>query len=237
MRILADEIKLESSIAKQKLSDPDLLASLLKLLGIIAISILISNLVSYFYTNTEQLLKIIEGAKGFAPFIIISLIVLEVIIAPLPGFIIMVASGYLFGPLLGGLYSYIGNVLGSLIAFFLAHKYGRPFVEKIISHRVILRYDAFFQRYKQHMLFLYMLPIIPVDILSFILGLSNTPLKRFSLIVLVGFIPNTLILSYFGSFLSELDAVVSALYFAIFIVIFIGLAWLFKKLSERLTKS
>ncbi len=236
VRIFSDEMRLESSIMRHKLSDPKVLRALLKLVLVILAIILISQVASYFFANPDKLFSLIASAKGFAPFIIIGLIIIEVVVAPLPGFIIMVVAGYLFGPVLGAIYSYLGNVIGSMIAFFLAQKFGRPFVEKIVSHRLITRYDRFFAKTRKYLMFLYMLPIVPVDILSFIAGFSSMSWKRFLVIVIVGFIPNTLILASFGDFLEGLNLVVSVFYFLIFLVIFGLLVWLFKWIVGRLNR-
>ncbi len=233
LRILADEARLEISIAKYKLADPELKKSLFKFLAVVAGIFFLSNIVSYFYTNADALLGFIESAKGFGPLIIILLIVLEVILAPLPGFVITVSAGYLYGSLLGAFYSYLGNVLGSIMAFLLAQKFGRPFVEKVVSHGLLIRYDKFFSKSRHYLMLLYMIPVVPVDILSFIAGFSSLKFRRFLLVVGVGFIPNVLILAFFGEYLTEAGFFTTILYVVLFLLVFGGLSLLFKRIISR----
>lgn len=47
-----------------------------------------------------------------------------------------IAGGYIYGTLLGSVYSLIGITLGSVFVFLLAHIYGRPLVHKIISKKI-----------------------------------------------------------------------------------------------------
>lgn len=234
MSILGDRIRLESSIIKHKLTEPDVLKALFKLVFVIFLLVLFSNIGAFFYTNMDSVQGFIEKAGIFGPIIIVLLIVLEVIIAPLPGLFVMITAGYLYGPVYGSLYSYIGNVLGSLVAFLLAHHFGRPFVEKIVSHSLIIKYDRFFKLHRKHLLFLYALPIIPVDILSFICGLSKLDWKKFLIVVLVGFIPNTILLASLGDYLSRINSVVSFMYALLFIVVFGLLAWALKIVADKL---
>lgn len=234
LRILLDEFRLESSVIRHKLSDKHILKSLLELLLIIFIVFLLANIVSFLYTNPDRLLSSVDNAGVFGPLLIIALIILEVVVAPLPGFVVMVAAGYIYGPILGALFSYIGNVLGSLIAFWLARSFGRPFVQRIVTHRALLKYDGFFNRNRRYLLVFYMLPVIPVDILSFICGLSKMSIRRFAFIILIGFIPNTLILSLVGDHLNQLDFVASLLYSLLFLVVFGLLTWLFHFAVNRL---
>lgn len=236
LSILVDEVRLEASIIRHKLSDKKLLLSFFKLFILLFVLFLLANLVSFFYTEPDRLLQLVEGARAFGPLIIIGLIILEVVLAPVPGFVVMVAAGYLYGPWLGALYSYIGNVVGSLLAFFLAKHFGRPFVERIVSHRLLVRYDKFFASHRKSLMFFYALPVVPVDILSFVCGLSSMAWRKFLLVIVVGFIPNTLILALVGDQLSKLEFVATLFYALLFLVVFAALTWLFQLLAKRMAR-
>lgn len=235
MRIFTDELRLESTIIREKLSDRELALSLLKLVFIVFLVFLLSNLVAYLYTTPDAMLKLLDTADAFGPLIIVLLIMLEVVIAPIPGFVVMVAAGYVYGPFWGTLYSYAGNVLGSLLAFVLARHFGRPFVRRIISRRLLDRYDEFFNGHKKSLMLFYALPIVPVDILSFVCGLSDLRWRRFLLVIMVGFIPNTLVLALVGDRLSQLSFALTVVYVLVFLLVFSGLALLFRYLVKRLS--
>jgi uncharacterized membrane protein YdjX (TVP38/TMEM64 family) len=194
------------------------------LLGTIGIISLFFLLLPISFTDPEQTENFISGFGVYGPIIIILIIILEVVIAPIPGFIIIIASGYLFGPIFGTIYAYIGNIIGTLIAFLLARKFGRPFVKRIINEEKLNLYDCFFkERGKTFLWISFIFPVFPTDIISFIAGFSNIKLKNFLFIVMIAYIPNLLILSYFGSAIALHTIgfeLIIAISFVLFIVIF-----------------
>jgi uncharacterized membrane protein YdjX (TVP38/TMEM64 family) len=236
-RVFMDFLKVEVSLIRHRLlAKKSLLNSFIRLMIIFAVVLLLGILVTKFFADPDRLLNFIKEAHSFGPFIIIGLIVLEVIIAPLPGTFIMVAAGALFGVWLGAIYSFIGNVIGSLLAFFLAKRFGRTFVEKIVSTHVLAKYDGFFVKHHKLFLLFYALPIIPVDILSFVCGLSAMRTRKFLGIILLGFIPNTLILAFLGDKLSGLGFVPLLFYTLLFMVVFLLLTWLFKLMVNKVSE-
>lgn len=167
-------------------------------------------IISYFlasvdlFSSPDEVLKFMSQFESFKPLIIILLIILEVVVLPLPGAIIAIASGYMFGSIYGTFYSWIGNVLGTLIAFWISRKFGRPFAKLFVPLHLLEKYDGFFQRYGSKMLWLaYLFPIFPSDITSFVTGLSKFPFRYFAIIVSIGYLPNMFIWNFFGQSLYE----------------------------------
>ena len=144
----------------------------------------------------------ISSAGILGPFIYIGVIVLEVVIAPLPGIVFPLISGFLFGFWHGVLYSYIGNVLGSSLAFFLARSFGQPLVSRLMKKEKLVHANAILEKYQKHLFWLYALPIFPIDVISFLLGLSALRFRRFFLIVALGFIPYLFLLNLLGDRIS-----------------------------------
>lgn len=164
-----------------------------------AVFLLSSNL-----SSPEKVVEFINGFGAVAPIILILLIALEVVIAPIPGFLLSVASGFLFGTVQGTIYTYFGNLLGTSIAFLLARRYGRPLAEKFIKSHKLEVYDCFFREQGKKALWIfYLFPVFPSDIVSFVSGLSTIKWKDFMFIVAIAYIPNMLLLNYFGANLYE----------------------------------
>ncbi|MFW6220483.1 MAG: TVP38/TMEM64 family protein [Nanoarchaeota archaeon] len=176
------------------------------------------------FNDINQTENFVSDFGIYGPIIVILIIILEVVIAPIPGFIIIIASGYLFGPVFGTLYAYIGNIFGTLIAFLLARRFGRPFVKRIINEKKLKLYDCFFkERGKTFLWISFIFPVFPTDIISFIAGFSNIKLKNFMFIVMIAYVPNLLILSYFGSAIALHTVgfeLIVAISFVLFIVVF-----------------
>jgi uncharacterized membrane protein YdjX (TVP38/TMEM64 family) len=175
------------------------------------------------------------GALG--PLFVIILISLEVVIAPIPGYVIAIASGYAFGVWWGALYSYLGNIIGTAIAFFISRRFGRPLVEKIIRKKQLVVYDSFFKEKGKPMLWLaYLFPVFPADIISFVTGLSDIKWKDFMIIVSIAYIPNMLFLNYFGATLYDSGFRGNAIFFAIFLGIIVLFSY-FYYISQKTAKA
>lgn len=190
------------------------------------IGILFFYLTSLFESPRDVAIRI--KSLGFlGPAVVIAIIALEVIIAPIPGGIITIGAGYAFGTLLGTILTYTGNIIGTSIAFFLAHRFGRPFVEKLLDKKKMVVYDYFFKEYGKSMLwFVFLLPVFPTDLITFATGLSDIKWKDFMLIACIAYIPNMFILNYFGAtlFKSGFGRETTLLGLAILAVLLFGLA-------------
>ena len=142
--------------------------------------------------------SISEAYPVFAPIAIVLIIITEVILAPIPGGLLPVLTGFLFGPFLGTLYSWSGNVIGSLIAWYLARTFGTSLVEKLVTKETLAFYDTFLQKRQPLLWVVYALPFFPIDILSLSIGLSTISFKRFSRMVALALLPSMFLLNYIG---------------------------------------
>lgn len=136
-----------------------------------------------FLENRDQLERFIAQFGIWAPLALVLLIVLEVVIAPLPGGIMPIIAGFLFGPILGIFYAWIGNMLGSIIAFWIARMFGERVVLFFAPSFNRENYGRAIKDNRQFFWFLYAFPFIPVDVLSFALGVSTITFRRFVYII------------------------------------------------------
>lgn len=151
-----------------------------------------------FALDTKQFAQFIDTLGWAGPFVMIGLIAGEVVVAPLPGGWLSLATGYLFGPAAGFAYAYIGNLLGALIAFELARAFGQPFVRRLVAEEKYERYSQKMRRSRLGLILLYAIPLFPIDIVSLLLGISGVPRRRFITIIAIGFLPNMAILNFVG---------------------------------------
>jgi uncharacterized membrane protein YdjX (TVP38/TMEM64 family) len=156
-------------------------------------------------------------------------VVMEVVIAPIPGGAIGYLGAARFGfwqawPLL-----YIGNVIGTTLVFWLARRYGAPLFEENVSPRARRRYDEHLQKRPILLWLVYAVPLIPVDILSVLAGLSRIPTRRFMLIACTGYVSYTAIVAYVGAFLADFIGMTQAIS-VIGAIFFTGLlVWLWRE--------
>lgn len=117
-----------------------------------------------------------------APLAFVLLQATQVVIAPIPGQVLALASGWLFGLVWGTVYSIIGATLGSYVAFRLARRYGRPFVDRAIDPTALDRFDDFSNRRGYlTLLVLFLVPGLPDDVICFVAGTTALDIKRITL--------------------------------------------------------
>ena len=107
-----------------------------------------------------------------------------------PGWLFMVASGYLFGAVTGGLLAFIANLLGSVAAFFLARTYARQWVKKKLDHN--LRFSGFDNALARNGVYTVMfarLALLPNNLINYACGVSAMGLRDFVIGTALGCLP------------------------------------------------
>lgn len=141
----------------------------------------------------HQLKVLILSFEPYSPLAYILLQILQVVVAPIPGGAIEFLGGYLFGVKLGFLFSMIGLVLGSWIAFSLARIFEKLAVERFVSLQTRKKFDYLIGHEGVILsLLLFLIPGFPKDALCYILGLTPMHFGIFLIISTVGRIPGTL---------------------------------------------
>jgi uncharacterized membrane protein YdjX (TVP38/TMEM64 family) len=154
-----------------------------------------SQIVKYYSTlyNRHELKRFILSFEAYSPLAYILLQIIQVIVAPIPGGAIEFLGGYLFGVKAGFLYSMIGLIIGSWLAFSLARIFEKLAVEKFVSPNTRKKFDYLIGHEGVILSFLlYLIPGFPKDALCYILGLTPMHLITFLIISTIGRIPGTL---------------------------------------------
>jgi len=219
----------------------NLLKLIIILLEIIILALLINIIVHYnllyFLKDIHKISSFIEQFGIIAPVVFILLQILQVVLFIIPGEVTGFIGGILFGAFWGTVYTTMGVVLGSYFAFFLARKFGRPFVEKMIGQKYLRKMDNFSETKITLIFFMiFLLPLFPDDIFCFLAGLTKMKTKTFLIIVSIGRFPGYLMLGILGGGLaaSQLDFFVIS---SIICIILLGIVFLFKKKIEKYFKS
>ncbi|MBB6646455.1 TVP38/TMEM64 family protein [Halobellus ruber] len=140
----------------------------------------------------------------FAPLVFVFLQALQVVVAPIPGQVVALVAGYLFGPVAGTVYSLTGVLIGSAVAFSLSKRYGRSFVEDILHEDVVARFDDFVDTVGVPGLFAFVIiPGLPDDAICFLSGLTKWRLRTFIAVLAVGRFPAYVITVYAGGELAS----------------------------------
>jgi uncharacterized membrane protein YdjX (TVP38/TMEM64 family) len=155
--------------------------------------------------NEERLREVVNSFGLLGPLVFIGLQFLQVVIFVIPGEVVQVAGGYIYGPWLGVVYSLIGIALGSASDFFIARALGRPFVEVYIRKETVGKFDGAISGSGglAALFFLFLLPGTPKDALCYIGGLSTISFPLFLLVSLFGRLPALVLSVIFGSKLAS----------------------------------
>lgn len=146
----------------------------------------------------------IEAMGVAAPLVFVLLQAIQVVFAPIPGQLLAGMGGYLFGSILGTLYSMLGVVIGSTVVFITSQRYGRPFVARVLDSETLTRFDGFVADYGSAGLFIaFLLPLFPDDALCLIAGLTELRYRRFLILLLVGRTPTFLASAIAGTSLAS----------------------------------
>jgi uncharacterized membrane protein YdjX (TVP38/TMEM64 family) len=183
------------------------------------------------FRDPVRLREWVRDWGAWAPLGIIGLQMTQVLIAPIPGHVVGLASGYLFGVIWGTFYSVLGTALGSLIAFVVARTYGRPLVERLLPPETLERLDAGAQRRGLFFfVLLFLLPFLPDDMACLVAGLTPIPIPALMLAVLAGRPPGILVSCWVGANAAGL----STAQWALLIAASVLLALLFLFYEEQL---
>jgi len=155
--------------------------------------------------DEAELQRTISEIGPWGPLFFIGLQFLQVVVFVIPGEVVQVAGGYIFGPWLGLIYSLIGIMLGSAAAFYIARALGRPFVEAIVRRETVAKLDKSISHGGglTALFLLFLLPGIPKDVLCYVSGLTAIPFPLFFLVSTVGRLPALIISVIFGSKLAS----------------------------------
>jgi uncharacterized membrane protein YdjX (TVP38/TMEM64 family) len=130
------------------------------------------------------------GFGPWAPLVSLALLQVQAVLAPLPSLPLMVANGYLFGPLWGGLLSWAGILLSAFLCFGLARRLGRPLVERCAGRAPLARADAVLERHGPvAVLLARLVPLTAFDLVSYAAGLTSMRVGPFLVATGLGMAP------------------------------------------------
>ena len=148
------------------------------------------------------------GPTGPIMFMIIYLVAT---VGFLPGSILTLGAGVLFGVFLGSFYVFIGATLGATAAFLVGRYLARGWVsQKIAGNKKFAAIDEAVGREGLKIVLLTRLsPVFPFNLLNYAYGLTGVSLKDYVL-GSFGMIPGTIMYVYIGSLAGDLAMIGSA---------------------------
>lgn len=171
-----------------------------KLAGLIAILVGLTALMAFMWPRIHALyeaggmtgiVQLVHDSGPLGMLTMIGIQVVQIIIAPIPGEVVEVASGMIYGPWLGTLLLTMGNVIATAIIFQIVHKLGAPFVQEVVSTEHLEKFQEFERSGKLGLLtfVLFLLPGMPKDTFTYLLSLTNMKMKQVVVITTIARLP------------------------------------------------
>ena len=150
-------------------------------------------------TRLAQIQDYFRGWGPVAPAVYLLVVVVEVILAPIPGTLLYLPGGLIFGWLVGGSMSLAGNVLGSGIACQIMRTTGRQRIERYLERPTLQKYLAVIETRGLWIVFLLRLnPFTSSDLVSYAAGLTRIPIWKVMTGTFAGMAPLCFVQSYFS---------------------------------------
>lgn len=179
---------------------------LISFIAILVILIVLNR--SYFtYENLNSLLAYL-GPWSPAVFILIYCITPILFV---PGTVMTIIGGFIFGIYWGTLYSLIGGTIGASLAFLMGRYIAKDWTKNehtpvVLIEKKLSRSDAIIVEVKRgidkdgwrYIAFTRLVPVFPYSILNYAFGLTKISLVTFAVTSFISLIPGTLVYSYIG---------------------------------------
>lgn len=139
----------------------------------------------------------VSGAGAAGPLLFMGLYAAATVLL-LPGSVLTLAGGALFGPLWGTLYNLIGATLGAALAFLVARHLAADWVQaraKGLLGRLVQGVEAEGWRF---VAFTRLVPLFPFNLLNYALGLTRIPFLHYLVASLTFMLPGALAYTYLG---------------------------------------
>ncbi|HBQ98125.1 MULTISPECIES: TVP38/TMEM64 family protein [unclassified Roseofilum] len=161
--------------------------------------------------NPQELLRsALQSIENLGPIGAIAFILLYIVatVAFLPGSILTLGAGVVFGVAFGSVYVFIGATLGATAAFLVGRYLARDWIAKKIEGNT--KFSAIDRAVGEEGLKIVLLtrlsPVFPFNLLNYAYGLTQVSLKDY-FIGSIGMIPGTIMYVYIGSLAGNLATI------------------------------
>ena len=164
-----------------------LLVSALAIGAIILVIYLIFKHLGITELTREQIQEYISSTGAIAPIVFILASFLQVTFVPIPSTVTILAGSFMFGAPLSFIYSYVGIMLGALLAFALGRLIGRPYLVWVAGSKE--EADNWIAKLKGRenvfLFFAFLFPLFPDDLLCSVAGMLPIKFSTFTIMQLI----------------------------------------------------
>ncbi len=139
----------------------------------------------------------VEGAGAAGPLLFIVVYALATVLI-LPGSVITLAGGALFGPLWGTLWNLSGATLGAALAFLIARYLGAEWVTRRAGPRLARLNEGVAAEGWRFVAFVRLVPLFPFNLLNYALGLTRVPFGAYVIASWIFMLPGAFAYTWLG---------------------------------------
>lgn len=174
-----------------------------------------------FVQEPERFRAWVDEQGILAPIAFLGMLVLQIVVAVIPGEPLEIAAGYAFGAVEGTLLCLFGAFLGRVAVFLLVRKLGARAVDVFFPLDKLneLKFLQNKRRLTLWVFFLFFLPGTPKDVLCYVVGLTDLPLRSWLIISAIAPLPSIVTSTIGGDALGMGDYDFALLVFVITVVI------------------
>lgn len=222
-------------------------SDLIKLVGLVVFIVLITAIVVAIWPTlsivfepggVETLIELITSQGPLGVLILLGMQLLQIIVAFIPGEVVQIAAGMMYGPLWGSVVILVGCVLSSMVVYELVHKLGAPFVRSMVGEKQLLKFRQFelSGKFGVTVFILFLIPGFPKDVLTYIVPLSDMNLRTFLLLSMIGRTPGVIISTYAAAGLADGNIVTSVIIFVVTALIAIIVLLLRNRIIDAISR-
>ena len=168
--------------------------------------------------------RVIDDVRNAGPLgflILLAMQFMQIVVAFIPGEVVQMAAGMMYGPWLGAAVILLGCIISSAFVFAVVHRLGAPFVQDMVPTKYLDKFRAFEESGKLSIVvfILFLIPAMPKDTFTYLVPLTNMRMRDFLILSNVGRIPGIVISTYAANGLVDGNITQSIIIFAVVAVI------------------
>lgn len=163
----------------------------------------------------------VKSAGPAGALILLVLEIVQVVVAFIPGEVVQMVAGMMYGPWLGTAIIVLGCFLSMWFVYELVHRLGQPFVESLVPTKYLDSFRRFEQGGKLTVIIfiLFLIPGLPKDVFTYLVPLTSMPKRDYLAVAMIARFPGILMSTHAASGLLNGDIVQSVIIFGILAVL------------------
>jgi uncharacterized membrane protein YdjX (TVP38/TMEM64 family) len=198
--------------------------------------LLISGIIAYYIylLKIGEAQRIMNSIRNLGYFGILFGIALQALvnILPVPGEFTSIALMEIYGPIWGGLYSFIGGVVGAIGGMYLTRWIAKPFFGEMVKPYISKVDEWLKNKETLGLLLIRFVPLVPYHFVNYAAGLLNVKLWGFVWTTALGILPYTIAISGMYAGFRHGSLMWGMIGCGIFLVL-IGISWIARRRKEK----